>query len=176
MTITQLPNGFVFVPRADWTSSPLPTATIHTPVDIIRIHHTVTPVTNDPCADFRTVQRALKGRGLDGYNYLAHPSGVIGELCGTRKGEHTKGHNDDSYAFSLVGNYESQMPTLLQLVNISRAINLLILDGKVRPFPHLQIVPHRATSQTACPGRNIVTPINGHTSLDWISLFVATGA
>lgn len=179
MTITTLDNGLVIVPRPDWDSdADYPTRKMPRPVSIVRIHHTVTRATKNPCADARTVERVLDQRGLDGYNFLAHPSGVMLELAGDRVGEHTKGHNLDSYAYSLIGNYDRDQPTFIQLINIARCINLQRLDGQlVADLGAIDIVPHRATSATACPGANLVQPsLNGRNALQWIKWFAAIGA
>jgi hypothetical protein len=144
----------------------------------VNIHHTVTKPTNDPCADMRQVEVTLHRRGLaPGYSFTAHPSGVI--LAGADKmvGAHTSGRNKLSYGISLIGNYDEMQPTLAQLVNIARTINLLRLTGHITSdLKQLKIQGHRATSATACPGSNMVNKnLNNASGIDWIRWFVATG-
>lgn len=178
MTITQLDNGFIFVPRKDWDHQvDFPTGQVRKPVNDIFIHHTVTTPTGDPCADARTVERVLDQRHLDGYSYLAHPSGVILEFAGTNRGEHTANHNTTSYAFSLIGNYDQMSPSMAQIVNIARCINLLRIRGDVnRNLEAVRIRPHSDVKATACPGANVRdAKINNATVLQWIRWFAATG-
>lgn len=179
MTITQLDNGYILVPRGDWDNQvDFPRGKVATPVKDIFIHHTVTNPTGDPCADARTVERVLDQRKLDGYSYLAHPSGVMLEFAGHNRGEHTSNHNSTSFAISLIGNYDMMQPTLIQLVNCARTINLLRLGGFVHPdLSQVKIRSHADVKATACPGANMrVAKINNATGVDWIRWFAATGA
>jgi len=179
MTITQLDNGYILVPREDWGARHSPGRTpMPRPVAEVNIHHTVTAATGDPCGDMRVVENVLNQRDLDpGYSYTAHPSGVILVGAGEMKGAHTAGRNSVSYGISLIGNYDNQQPTLAQLVNVARTINLLRLGGRLVPdLADLVIQGHRATKATACPGANMVEPnLNGASGIDWIRWFVATG-
>ncbi len=180
MAITVIENGFVFVPRPDWDyDADYPSASLRTPVSKVYIHHTVTNPTANPCNDARTVERVLDTRGLSGYNYLSHPDGTILELAGEKRGAHTKGQNSTSIAFSLIGNYDHLQPTMMQLVNIARCINLLRLKGVLASdLERIQILPHSAApgAATACPGANVREPrINGRTGVEWIRWFAATG-
>lgn len=179
MAITQLENGFIFVPRGDWDSSvDFPSGNVQRPVKKVFLHHTVTKATDDPCADARTVERILDARSLDGYSYLVHPSGVVLEFAGSRRGEHTGGHNSTSYAFSFIGNYDQQQATLVQLVNTARCLNLMRLKGDVhRDLGKVEILPHAAVKATACPGVNLrANVIHGRNTMQWIRWFAATGA
>lgn len=121
------------------------------------IHHSVTPVSTDPCRDMRLCESALHSNGYDpGYNYTVHPSGVVMEGAGDRKGIHTLDHNSDSYAFCLLGNYDVHQPTLAAIIAITRTINLLRISGKLNLTDAAQIRPHRDVYATACPGANVV--------------------
>lgn len=176
--IVTLDNGFVFVKRPGWDPHvDFPRGKVRTPVRDIFIHHTVTNPTANPCADAQTVERVLDQRRLDGYSFLAHPSGVILEFAGHNRGEHTGGHNSTSFAYSLIGNYDNMSPTLAQLVNIARSINLQRLAGHVTAdLSKLRIRPHADVKATACPGANMRhATINGATGIDWIRWFVHTG-
>lgn len=178
MTIVKLDNGYVFVPREDWDHQvDFPTGRVARPVSDVFIHHTVTNPTGDPCRDARHVESILDERDLDGYSYLVHPSGVILQFAGSRRGEHTGGHNSTSYAFSFIGNYDEMQPTLAQLVNTARCLNLLRLNGDVVPtLGDVRIRPHSDVKTTACPGVNVRdNTLGGHTPLEWIRWFAGTG-
>lgn len=178
MAITTLDNGYIFVPREDWDYSvDFPTGKVLTPVEKVFIHHTVTNPTGDPCRDARHIESILDARHLDGYSYLAHPSGTILEFAGHNRGEHTAHHNATSYAYSLIGNYDHMQPTLAQLINIARSINFQRLQGTVtRDINRLWIVPHSSVKETACPGANVRdAKLNGATPIEWIKWFVAIG-
>lgn len=179
MSIKELGDGLIFVTRAGWDNSvDFPTGQVVRPASKVFIHHTVTTPTADPCKDARTVEAVLDSRGLDGYSYLSHPSGIILEFAGEHRGEHTAKHNSTSYAFSLIGNYENDYPTLPQLLSIARCINLMRLKGDLVPrLEDIQILPHSAVKATACPGLHVRdAKYNGHTPLEWIRWFAGTGA
>ena len=178
MAITSLSNGFIFVPPQDWGASygsgrpPIPIGCR----DVV-IHHSVTVPTDDPCEDMRKLESILAKRGrLGGYNYVAHPSGVILEGAGIKQGDHTGSFSDNSYGICLIGNFDKIQPTLAALVNISRTINLLRLVGNLTPrLEDIRIRPHRDFFGTACPGANMVGENNGPKQMDWIRWFAALG-
>lgn len=182
MTITTQPNGYVFVPRADWKPRH-PIAKNHPKMGKNRtkifIHHTVTNPTDNPCKDMLAIEDVLANRKpslLPGYSYTSHPSGVILEGAGEYVGAHTGGHNSEGFGFSLIGNYDQMAPTLIQLVNIARTINILRWTGYVTAdLSKLQIIPHRATKATACPGANMFTKVMGKDMLEWIFSAVEQG-
>lgn len=176
MTILSQPNGFIFVPRADWKPRH-PIAKNHPKMakkrEKIFIHHTVTNPTPNPCADMQALEGILANRKpslLPGYSYVVHPTGIVLEGAGEYVGAHTGGHNSEGYGISFMGNFESRDHlTLIALVNAARTINRLRWVGAVTPdLSRLQIIPHRATKATACPGNNIMAKINGKNGLEWI--------
>lgn len=175
MAITSLPNGWIFVPRADYKAS----RTITGPkqkrgTKKLHVHHSAFKPHADPCRAFRDVDNVLKSRGLKGYNFYVHPSGVVGEGSGMLQGEHTKNNNSTSMAICLLGNFDKEQPTLAALVNAARTINLLRLDGVLDP--NVVILRHKDSVPTACPGANMSEPrLNGKSGTDWIREFVKTG-
>lgn len=175
MAITQLDNGYILVPRKDWGAKhSAGRKKMPKPVGEINIHHSVTSVRSDPCTNMRIVEDVLNSRGLaPGYSFCVDPSGVVLEGAGSMVGAHTAGRNSLSYGICLIGNYDQMQPTLAQLVNAARTINLLILGGAVSNNPKIQ--GHRATKATACPGANMVNNINGRTGIGWIEHFQRTG-
>lgn len=130
-------------------------AKMRLPVRELWLHHTVTPVTNDPMADWRQVQAIAFGRGFVdiSYSYGVHPTGVILEGRGDRVGAHTAGRNSTSYGVVLIGNYENQVPPEIQI----DAVRWLIKALKDRGGLPMQTFPsggHRDLMATACPGRH----------------------
>lgn len=176
MAITFLPNGYTFVPREDWDAQvDFPTGNVQTPSDELYIHHTTMRPTDNPCKDAQRVESVLDSRGLDGYNYLIHPTGVVLEFAGEKRGEHTGGTNSDSYAFAFMGNFQYAHPTLAAIIAASRTLNLMRLKGLFVPqLDDLMILGHRNVKATLCPGDNMYD-INGRSIMDWIRWFAATG-
>ncbi len=127
------------------------------PVSEVNIHHTVTPVTDDPCKDMRLVEQVLHSRGLaPGYSFCVHPSGIILEGAGGNVGAHTHGRNSVSYGIAFIGNYDQMQPTWAQLAATGYLIRVLQFTGFIVPELHkVTIQGHRATKATACPGANL---------------------
>jgi hypothetical protein len=124
------------------------------PVGEVWIHHTVTPVTGDPLADWRLVQKVAFNRGFNdiSYSYGIHPQGRILEGRGDAVGAHTKGHNEVSYGVVLIGNYENQEPTDAMIDAVQWLMQWFKDNGKVRPSKTYPTGGHRDVHQTACPG------------------------
>jgi len=177
-------NGYTMVPRGDWGARHSPGGrSMRRPVSNVYIHHTVVApsgpegydsdldTSDDPCGDMRKLETILNARGLaPGYSYAIHPSGVVLEGAGKRRGAHTGGHNSDGYGIAFMGNYDNHQPTLAQLVAAARTVNLLRMDGSlVRDLPAVNIVGHRDTKATACPGANL------YPLLKWIRWFAHVG-
>lgn len=182
MAITA-PNGYTLVTRAEWGARhSAGRSAMAKGQREVNIHHTVIDPagpggynevlepTDDPCHDMRRLEDVLNARGLaPGYSYVIHPSGVVLEGAGKRKGAHTGGHNSHSYGISFMGNFDLHSPTLSALVAAARTINLLRLDGSlVRDLSSITIQGHRDTKATACPGANV------YPLLRWIRWFAHT--
>ena len=156
-----LDNGYALVEYPEWgpryTQKRNERPDLPKGIDRVFIHHSVTPVSTDPCRDMRICEQALHSNGYDpGYSYTVHPSGVVLEGAGKKKGIHTLNHNSTSYAICLIGNYDVAQPTLAQIIAITRTINLLRVSGHLNLTSADQIQPHRAVYATACPGANVV--------------------
>lgn len=124
------------------------------PASEVFIHHTVTNPTNDPLADFRTVDRISQQRfGRRTYSWIVHPSGQVAEYAGTTIGAHTKGHNSTGVAISFIGNFEHDTPTPAALDAARWLIESQTAAGVIAPGAPIQ--PHSAVYATACPGRNL---------------------
>jgi hypothetical protein len=84
-----------------------------------------------------------------GYNYLIMPSGRVYEGRGARwQGAHTLGHNDDC-GIAFAGNFQVDKLTW----RAKRSYHRLRQAVGVSAGPQY---PHRDTSNTACPGSNVV--------------------
>lgn len=143
-----------FIPRALWGyRGSLGPGAVKLPVGTVFLHHTVTRVTSDPCADARAVAAVGTARfGRLSYSYLIHPSGVILEGMGERIGAHTAGYNSSSLALAFIGNLENTKPTNDAIASACWLLWVLrAFGGTKRTF---DVVPHRAVSATACPGRH----------------------
>lgn len=120
------------------------------------LHHSVTPLSSDPLADWRTVQAAAFGRGFADISYtwgIHLPSRCV--LAGRSPhvvGAHTEGFNETAHAVVLIGNYENDSPMNLDVIGELRAE--LVRAGWLTPDHTFD--PHRAVQQTACPGSKIV--------------------
>ena len=181
MAITTLENGYVLVPRADWGASRKITgANQKRGTKTVYIHHSAMRELRDPCASFKKLDQVLDNRGLKGYNYAVHSSGVVGEIAGNKQGEHTRGQNSVSMAICLTGNFDTDQPTMAALLGAARTINLLRWVGLLHR--DVEIRGHRDAVATACPGANIyeknLIGLDGKpcSGLDWIKFFVAVGA
>lgn len=118
------------------------------------IHHTVTKPTADPCADARTVQHDLHARGLTGYSWLVHQSGVILALNETRIGQHTTGHNSTSFGIAAMLDDPAipVAPAVLEAVTKGISQMALVLKRFGWLNAKSPVRPHSAVEATACPG------------------------
>ena len=140
--------------RYEWGASTPLGPRLVTPVRKVFIHHSVTTPTNNPDADFRTIDRIGRQRfGIFSYSWVVHPSGVGGEGAGLHRGAHTGGHNSTSISICFIGNYEHQAPskaaqdTAVDMIRFLKAIGVVTRDASIRG--------HRDVKSTACPGRHL---------------------
>lgn len=121
------------------------------------VHHSVTEVTADPCADMRKLQRVGFGRGYNdvSYSFAIHPSGVILEGRGWDvEGAHTSGHNGVSVGVCFVGDYTTRELTPQQIEAFRWLVHEGHSTGKLADNAALGL--HRDLKPTACPGTNVV--------------------
>ena len=102
-----------------------------------------------------------------GYNFLVDRFGQVweGRYGGIGRpvvGAHTLGYNDDSFAMSAIGNFETARPSEAMLTAYARLFAWKLSLHGVRADDHDQWVTsrsfravngHRDAGQTACPGR-----------------------
>lgn len=123
--------------------------------DKIIVHHTASPMATTSLLDIdrwhreRDFPKSALGYFV-GYHYVIFPDGKIFQ---TRKedeeGAHCIGQNFTSVGICLVGNFDLEIPTTAQEVSLGS----LLRDIRTRyNISITRIYPHRAFSQTNCPG------------------------
>lgn len=134
--------------RTNWANVPK----MKLPAVGVYIHHSVTPVTSDPCKDAKTVERVgIERFGRLSYSEMTHPSGVQLQGCGTYVGAHTAGHNSTTFGFVFIGNMlDLDQPTEAATWSLCATINAYRGFGLLVDAPFIR--PHRAVKSTACPG------------------------
>ncbi|MBP2652668.1 MAG: N-acetylmuramyl-L-alanine amidase, negative regulator of AmpC, AmpD [Firmicutes bacterium] len=116
--------------------------------DMIVIHHTA--IDNVSVADIHEMHLAKGWAGI-GYHKVILPDGVVQNGRPENAiGSHALGANKRSIGISLVGNFETSLPTSQQL----DALVTLTLELMAKYHVPLEnVVPHRAVTQgTVCPG------------------------
>lgn len=147
----------MIVARSVWGASmgSLPTVSMRLPATQVFIHHSVTPVTDDPHRDMRSIEAVGIDRfGQFPYSYCIHPrDGEILEGCGTRRGAHTAQRNSTSFGICWIGNYEERAPKIQQIEATRWLIHELVARGHL--VPGADILGHRDLYRTACPGSKL---------------------
>lgn len=151
------------VSRAEWgaKAASLPTVAMTLPAREVWLHHTVTEVTAEPKRDMRAVESiGLQRFGIFSYSYCVHPTGMILEGAGLRRGAHTAQRNSTSFGISHIGNYETRDPTAAQLDATRWLIWWLQDEGYLRRGTY-PTGGHRDTGMaTACPGAKLYRRLN----------------
>lgn len=172
------------VPIEVWGGTPAGRPIMRLPAVAVWVHHSVTVPTDDPFADFRTIDR-IHRQTLGGvaYSYLIHPNGTIGEGQGTNIGAHTADWNDRSFGVCFVGNYTDVEPSVESI----RSFRWLRDDLAARTLVQPGIYPtggHRDApgNATACPGNlleaalpDLRQPYEPQPSPEEDSMFIAVG-
>ena len=136
------------------------------------VHHTVNA--NDySAAEVPSILRAIyayhvQGRGWSdiGYNFLVDRFGRVweGRWGGIGRpviGAHTLGYNEEAFAVSAIGNFESVRPSRAMLAAYARVLAWKLSLHGVEPGARVRIDGdgfaaingHRDAASTACPGR-----------------------
>ncbi|MEO5711524.1 MAG: FG-GAP-like repeat-containing protein [Nocardioidaceae bacterium] len=143
------------------------------------VHHTVNANSYTP-AQVPAIIRGIyayhtqsKGWSDVGYNFLVDRFGRIweGRYGGVDRpvvGAHTLGYNDDAFAMSAIGNFETAQPPAVMLDAYARLFAWkLSLHGVSATSPRQWVTKkylpavegHRDVGQTACPGRYLYAQI-----------------
>lgn len=127
----------------------------------ITIHHTA-DVTKAGATDSQAKKRIREiqafhqdsNRWCDlGYHYLIDPDGrIFSGRSMFSPGAHVEGQNYGNLGISLLGNFESQLPTALAWSSLEALTSWAAAYLDVDP---LSIHGHRDFNATACPGRNL---------------------
>ena len=159
---TSLPNGVL--PRGAWTRSG-----IARPYDIypigginrITVHHDGMPPATlrsmgDTAARIESIRQAhVHGRGWAdiGYHYIVDQNGRVWEGRPIRfQGAHVKDQNENNLGVLVLGNFEVQHPTPMQLSSVDRFLATQMSRYRV---PMWRLKTHREIARTECPGRNL---------------------
>lgn len=124
------------------------------PANRIYTHHSVTPATAKPADAARTINRIGVARfGRMSYPFLIHHSGVIIQGCYPYLGAHTRNQNSTSLAACHIGNYDTIVPSQIQVEANGALIRVLRALGALINIPG--IAGHRDApgASTACPGK-----------------------
>lgn len=156
--------------RAEWGAKPPKSrlTKMRLPVGEVWLHHSVTPVTDDPYRDARFIQQVAFGRGFAdiSYSYLFHPNGTVLEGRGLYVGAHTAGRNSISLGFCLIGNYDTTVPTAGQIDGVRWCAHHLIEQKALRPGTY-PTGGHRNLQSTACPGAHAFQRL-GEFRVPWV--------
>jgi len=88
-----------------------------------------------------------------GYHFLIYPDGITSEGRAIEiKPASIKGHNTGAIAICMVGNFDYEKPTNLQILSIGYKVRNLMDEYNVEPN---KIIFHREFSDKTCPGNNI---------------------
>lgn len=138
-------------------------------VKLLVVHHTAMPVSNDARSGVERM-RALyqyhainRGWGDIGYHYVIDDEGQIYE--GRSGGEHVVGghafcNNVGTISISLMGNFEKEQPTQVQMRNLQWLLDILAEQYDIDPGSQVTyhgkriptIVGHKDLLPTECPG------------------------
>ncbi len=141
------------VSRAEWGASAPLGPPMRLPVSEMWLHHSVTPLTDDPAADMKAIERIGVARfGRFSYSWAYHARHrLLLEGAGNTVGAHTAGRNSTSLGLVLIGNYESLYLSDDNVADLGWIIAWLISGNRLRP----DVYPtggHRDLKATACPG------------------------
>lgn len=145
------------VSRAEWGAkkTALPSTPMTLPATALYLHHTTTDPSDDPKKDMRAVEAiGIQRFGIFSYSFCVHPTGMVLEGAGLRRGAHTAQRNSTSFGVAHIGNYENREPTAAQIEANRWLIWWLQEEGHLRP----EIYPtggHRDLMATACPGAKL---------------------
>lgn len=147
----QVPDWIVS--RAEWGSKAALGPAMKLPASECWLHHSVTPVTLDAAKDMRVIERVgIERFGRFSYSWALHPDGQCLEGAGFTVGAHTANHNSRAFGVVLIGNYQNDHPTKMQVDTFHRLRDWLIADGHLKPGVY-PTGGHRDLKQTACPGQ-----------------------
>ena len=156
----------------EWGGTPNGWPQMALPAVGVQVHHSVTNeevgvrATDDATSDFRELDAIGLSRGHGGisYSYAIHPSGVIGEGQGKRRGAHTAGNgcggspwgwNPCTFGVVFIGNFNEDEPTTAACESFRWLIAVLKFDGVLEADAFIRGHRDAPGNPTACPGDNL---------------------
>lgn len=126
-----------------------------TRTDGIVIHHTVTANNISP-ENLRAIFKSRFGVSYIGYNFVILADGSrYSDIGADGFGIHSNTgafQNYNSVGIALAGNFENEQPTAKALVTLSNTIKEMLKKYNLKES---NVVGHRDTAATACPGKNL---------------------
>jgi N-acetylmuramoyl-L-alanine amidase len=160
------PLGMNITTRSAWGSKQTNVQNLVGSLPIVYIHHTAGYYPHNVTEEInqmKTLQHIAidikKYSDID-YNWVIGPSGTVYEARGFgKKSGATLDQNNVSRSVCLMGNFQTDVPTIESLQSVVDMINLLVKEGDLVGQRQLEIFGHRDNPQhpnaTACPGNNL---------------------
>lgn len=151
------------MPRSSWAAKPPIVGRINPMNNVTRItchHEGWTPVwfsdmlsTRDRLETIRASHIQRLQAGDIGYHFIIDRAGRIWEGRPLiYQGAHVRNQNENNIGIMMLGNFDKQSPTTVQLNSLERAIAYLRKQYRV---PVGRVYTHQELNPTACPGRNL---------------------
>ncbi len=122
---------------------------------VVRTEDTSAAATFDTARGIQRDHMDSKGWGDIGYHFLIDPAGRVVE--GREliwQGAHAGGRNNvGNVGICLLGNFDEDQPTRAAIASLDRLV--FELQQKLG-IPRLNVRPHRAWKETACPGQHLM--------------------
>lgn len=149
------------VSRSEWGATAKLGPPMTLPVGELWLHHSVSPLTDDPYADMKNIERTGVQRfGRFSYSWAYHAKHrLLLEGAGNTVGAHTAGRNSTSLGLVLIGDYTNLDLSDDNVADLRWAIAWLISGNRLRPGTY-PTGGHRDLKATACPGINAYTRLS----------------
>lgn len=138
------------------------------PVRWITIHHDgMTPfVATDERSSagrIELIRNGHRGKGWGdiGYHFAIDRAGRVWEGRPLKwQGAHVKDHNEGNIGILVIGNFDEQSPSAMQLKALEKQVKMVMLKYKI---PASRVKTHRewAGAKTACPGKSLQNYVTG---------------
>lgn len=156
------------VSRRSWTRHGLASRNIRpmNGVNKITVHHEGwTPVTftsataaYDRIEKIRQIHTRDRGWADIGYHYIIDRAGRVIEGRPIQyQGAHVSENNPHNLGILVLGNFEEQKPSNIQVKSLGKFARLMMKTHNVSAS---QVLTHREINPTACPGRNLQAHVN----------------
>ena len=155
-------NGVVAIGRESWAKGQPSAGRLNKMgrVDRITVHHEGSPTvvtftdvdaTKARLEAIRKYHADRNGWGDIGYHYVVDRAGRLWEARQVMyQGAHVRDHNEHNLGIMVLGNFERQTPTEVQLATLAGTVQALRRQYRV---PVSSVKSHREWSATSCPGK-----------------------